>query len=692
MRIKISLFVGALFFLVALATLPHYGINWDTINHLPRGQAYLRYMLTGKTNYADMPVHFQDWFKSSDWFFQDPSALFIKTNLPEGQFVDRSYYQNDGLNYEYFIEHDGGGHPPLSDILSAATNRLLYSKLHLVNDVDAYRVYGIALAAALVSLVYFWTSQKYGTGAGLVASLSLATYPLFWSESHFNTEKDIPEAVFWSFFLFTFWKAINTKKLLWFTLSGVFAGLALGTKFNILFSIFVIVPWFVFYLFNQKHKVRFTLLFFKSVKTWVGFLLVPCLMFGIFVLFWPYLWADPIGRVQSVISFYKEIGTTTSEVSRYTTIFGFNTFPLVWIITTTPLIVLFLSAIGIVYSLLNLKKHEDKFELLILLWLAVPILRVVWPHASTYGGVRQLMEYIPALAIFSGIGYAGLLSFSKKYIYAVPAVLAVVTFGFVVLITTLVSIHPNENVYFNGLIGGLSGAKKQDLPYWGFSFGTPYREAVTWINQNVEQDATLVFAYELIPNFPRLWLRPDIKLINAERSGYLMKGEYAITLNYQGTDTRSYYDLFLNRFISPVYTAQVDGVPIVSVWKNDKEHLTQKVEEHEVSGAKFETSETSILISLKSPVNLWRVEIDYFEKDCKGLVWGYTQTSLDTKTWTRLPGTLPDDWRISAMGEQPKAGRFIEPFVGDSAQYIRFMVNPSNTCLKNIKKLKVISL
>lgn len=692
MRAKISLCISALFFFVGLVTLPHYGINWDTINHLPRGQAYLRYMLTGKTNYSDMPVHFQDWFKSSDWFYQNPDSLFVKTNLPEGQFVERSYYQNDSLNFEYFVEHDGGGHPPLSDILSAATNRLLYAKLHLINDIDAYHVYGIFLAAALVGLIYFWTSQKYGTGAGLIAALSLATYPLFWAESHFNTEKDIPEAAFWSFFLFSFWKAVKTKKLIWFTLTGVFAGLALGTKFNILFSIFVIVPWFVFYLLYRKNRIAFTLSFFKRPKVWIGFLLIPILMFGLFILFWPYLWADPIGRVQSVISFYKEIGTTTSDATRFTTFFGFNTFPLVWIITTTPPVVLLLSIIGILYSLLNVRKHEDKFELLILLWLIVPIARVVWPHSNTYGGVRQLMEYIPALAILSGIGYAGLLSIAKKYSYAVPVTLSVITLGFLVLVSTLISIHPNENVYFNTLIGGLSGAKKTNMPYWGFSFGTPYREAVSWINKNAEQDATLVFAYELIPNFPRLWLRPDIQLINAERSGYLMKGEYAITLNYQGTDTRSYYDLFLSKFIRPVYTAQVDGVPIVSVWKNAPEHLLQNITEQEVKDVKFESDDTSILISLKSAVPLWRVEIDYSEKDCKGLVWGYTQTSTDLKTWTRLPGTLPDDWRISAMGEQPKAGHFIEPFVGDNAQFIKFTVNPVNTCLKNIKKLKVISL
>ena len=175
---------GVIFFIIELITLPHYGINWDTINHLPRGQAYLHYFLTGNKNYSDLPPWKPYW--------QNPESLSINADIPGDQVTSRSFYQADIADYSGYIENDGGGHPPISDILSSGFNRVLFGNLKIVNDVDSYRIYSIFLASLLVFLVFHWVASVFGKVAGVVSSLSLATYPLFWSESHFNNEKDIP--------------------------------------------------------------------------------------------------------------------------------------------------------------------------------------------------------------------------------------------------------------------------------------------------------------------------------------------------------------------------------------------------------------------------------------------------------------------------------------------------------------------
>lgn len=694
MRLRTSVLLAILFFAIGLITLPDYGINWDTINHLPRGQAYLNYIVSGKKDYSGLPVVFQDWFKKNEWFYQDPTTLSIKTNLPKGQFVTRSYYQNDSLDYSYFMKYDGAGHPPLSDILSAAFNRVLYAKLHLVNDIDSYRVYGLLLAACLVGLIYYWTTSELGPISGIVATLSLASYPLFWSESHFNNEKDIPEAFYWSFFMFCFWKAITTKKLKWFILTGISAGFAFGTKFNILFSIFAVIPWTFIYLFYRSKPIKYFINYIKSFKVWIGMLSIPVLMIGIFVASWPYLWPDPISRFGSVLGFYKLLGTTDTPMPGYMTFFGFNSFPAQWILFTTPPIVIFLGVLGIISTLFNIRKGNSNFSLLVLFWFLVPILRVVWPHANTYGGIRQLMEYIPALAILCGLGFSTLLAFGKKRWgkYGVYILSIIVGLGFLINIKNLSTIHPNENVYFNSLIGGLNGAKEKNFPFWGFSFGTPYREAIVWLNDHAEPNATLVFAFELIPNFPRIWLRPDIQLINAERSGYLAAGEYAITLNYQGTDKRSYYDRYLAEFVDPVFTAQVDGVPIVSIWKNSQEHLKAPLSEKLVTSPQTKVTDEGIFISLKNSIRLWRLEVDYSQKSCTKLASGWVYISNDNINFEKMPGELPDEWRISKIGEQPKNGHYVEPFVGQEAQYIKLLIKPVDTCLKKITAVRVYSL
>ena len=102
-------FVAFLF--IGILTLPHYGINWDTINHLPRGQAFLHFFLTGKNDYSDLLPYQPYW--------QNPKSLVIDTNMPGNSISDRRFYQNNGTTAKWFLENEKGGHPPLSDIFSS---------------------------------------------------------------------------------------------------------------------------------------------------------------------------------------------------------------------------------------------------------------------------------------------------------------------------------------------------------------------------------------------------------------------------------------------------------------------------------------------------------------------------------------------------------------------------------------------
>ncbi len=688
LRIKLSILFGAIFFILGIITLADYGINWDTINHLPRGQAYLNYFLTGKTDYSGLPVLFRDWYNKNDWYFQKPESLRIDTNWPKGEVPTRSFYQLESLPFSYFVNHDGNGHPPLSDILAALFNRVLFVKLRLVNDIDSYRVYGVLLASCLVGLIFYWVSKVYGNFAGFISALSLSIYPLFWAESHFNNEKDIPEAVFWSFMFFSIWKGFSQKSWRWIILSGVFLGLALGTKFNILFSVFAVIPWILYYYYPKFKELK------KSVL--ISFLFVPVIGIAIFVVTWPYLWADPITRTLGVIKFYKDIGLGGFDV-RYAGPFGISTYPIKWIIYTTPLSVLFFGVIGIIAAVKRVYYKKEKNSLLFLLWLVVPIARETWPGASFYGGIRQIMEYIPALAIFSGLGAMSVrdavYNYSKllkvRFRLSKSILMICISLLFLPIIFKLISIHPNENVYFNPIVGGLSGAKNMDIPYWGFSFGAPYRKGIEWINKHAEPNSKAAYAYELIPNIPRLWIRPDINFGNAFRSGYLRKGEYVITLTYQGTTIRSYYDNYLDLFQEPVYEEKVDGVAILKVWKNDDKHLKLRLKEEEAKGVTFEKTKEGLIFDLGTERKLSRLELKYAQTNCKLVVDGSSRISSDKINWQSLPGSIPDDWGIPELGVQPKNGNFIEPFIGESARYIEIKMSPPDSCLSKVTRFKL---
>jgi hypothetical protein len=664
-----------------MLTLKDYGINWDTINHLPRGQAYLHYFLTGNRDYSDLPLHFNGWQKPGQWYFQDPDSLGIKTDLPKNKALPRSMYQVEDMNLDYFLKTDGDGHPPLSDILSALFNEIFFRRLGLVNDIDSYRVYGISLASITVGLVFYWASSLYGKTAGIVASLVISLYPLYWAESHFNTEKDIPETAFWTLFMFTFWKGITTKNWKWIILTGMFFGLALGTKFNIVFAILVIAPWLIFYLFNNRGIISNLKYFLKEKKIIFSLMLIPIIGVAITFIFWPYLWQDPLRGFFRMIGFYQTIGTTT--IVSYS-LFGTNMFPVRWILFTTPIVTLALTLVGCILYVFNFKKDKDWTTFLFMLWLLIPILRVIIPGSSIYGGVRQIMEFIPAMALVSAYGFSKI---TKKLSFKLSLLLSIVIF--VPILIKIISIHPNENVYFNQLIGGLKGAKEQGIKYWGFSFGSPYRQAASWLNKNTPTGSKIVYTYDLIPNLPRIWLRSDLDLYNGYRSGYLRQGEYAMGLVYDGTEKRSYYDTYLEKFIVPVYEVKVDDTAILKIWKNDNEHSVSSFKEDAVSGSAYKNDKNNLIFDLKSIKKLSRLELNYYENNCMSLKSGLVYISKDAIIWELVGGYLPDDWRIASGGEQPKKGGFIEPFVGQEARYIKLILEPLDTCMYNIKSYKM---
>lgn len=681
---KGAFFLFLIFIILGVLTLPHYGINWDTINHLPRGQAYLHFFLTGKKDFRDLPA-----FKP---YWQNPENLLIDADIPKEKAHLRSFYESDATTFNWFLEHDGKGHPPLSDILSSVFNQILFKQLGLINDIDSYRVYGIFLAAILVGLIYWWGAKAYGKFAGFLAAIALSTYPLFWSEAHFNSEKDIPETVFWVLTIFSVWKGLVNQSSKWILLSGLFFGLALGTKFNILFASFVLTAWIA--IFFGVNFFKNSIQGLKSYrKVFLASLFAPLIGIFIFFISWPYLWSDPLGNAANVVGFYKELGITKSQDPNFLGPMGTNSYPLQWIIYTAPPVTLTFAALGIAVAAKRLRKEKDKISVLFLLMLFVPIIRVSLPGTTIYGGVRQIMEYIPALAILAGLGGLAvrnaLLVLTLKMNFPKIIINILIILTFLPITIKLIKIHPNENVYFNQLIGGLSGAKQRNFPSWGHTFGAAYRQGFAWINKNAPKDSKVVFVYELLPNFPKIFVRGDIDLHNSHRSGYLMLGEYAITLVYQGTENRSYYDMYLNNFLNPVYQVAVDDVAILKVWKNDISHLKVKLQEEHELRADVKKSKSGLRFILPEQRKLSRLEIKFNEQNCQGLNSGYVQISEDGEKWNRLPGILPKSWRIAKLGEQPQNSSFIEPFIGQKAKFVELVLAPEDTCLNNIETFKL---
>lgn len=550
--ILLAILYSVLFFLAAFLTLDDYGISWDETIHFRRGEAYVYYFLTGNKTYQDLP----------DVNLQGTEGKPENIDKPR-----RSFYQNDFHNGQFWEIRDIG-HPPLSDQLAAFFNVLFFQKLGILDDITSFHLYNILAGTLIVFIVTFFASVTFGKFASLSAFLVLVTYPLFWAESHFNM-KDIAQAAFYSGFLFSIYKSLTASSN-WFFVSAVFFGMALGTKFNILFTPFIVLPYFLIRFFREKASLALTNNYFFMFLIWIGIVML------IFVGSWPFLWQNP-ENILRVFDYYRNIGTGTNYQPDQFFWLGFNTFPLQWIFFTTPPLTLLLLVIG----LFSCWKNRFKFysvTILWLLWFLIPILRVSLPGTSIYGGVRQIFEFIPALALISGMGAYQIVSWVKdQKIKKLAAI--IVTFAFLWPIQTLISLHPNENVYFNNLMGGLSGAKDRNFPSWGNSFGNAYYQGIKWLNENAELDAKLALVQGTPANAPAILLRSDINYLYSDTSsdsyfsGDAKEGEYLMELTFNDSyKPDSEIWRYTEESLMPVYEVKVDSVPILKIWKNDSAH------------------------------------------------------------------------------------------------------------------------
>ena len=661
MRERFFLFlIPFVFFVISFISLRDYGISSDEPEHFARGQGYLYFFLTGEKNY--------------------PSDLGPR----------RSYYQIDLLNAEYYLKNDSG-HPPLNGILASLTNWIFYQKLGILGDIESLHLFNILASTLLVFIVTLFAYQVIGIWGAGVTGIVLSTYPLFFSEAHFNI-KDPPQAAFFATTIWTFWYSLKKGNWKWLVLAVVSFAFALGTKFNILFLPFILFPYLLLRYFGiLSGGVKKILFSFKKIpKPYLLTLLIsPLIVILIFFASWPFLWSSPLENLSEIFGFYRHIGVRSSNQLGYFLPSGVNLFAIIWIIITTPLPVLFLVALGLFFVFRRLSK--EKTELLWLFWLLVPVARVTIPKTAIYGGVRHIMEFVPAMALIAGLGASYLFLFVKKAGLRICLIFVILIF----LAYPIIKYHPNQNVYFNELVGGLWGARQKDVPYYGYSLGNAYLQAINWLNANAESDARLALIQSTGLVIPLIQLRSDIKYSNGYWSAIERKGEYLMEVTYNDKDKPYPYAWeYVENFLEPVYEVKVDGVPIAKIWKNDFSHTKgsmAKVEDSYQRNLKTSKEGRALVTQIGQKVFLSRYILEFSQNTPCDSFAARILTSLDGKVWREEKETIPATYY---QGTLPaiSGNRLVYFFAGREASFIKLAVDSYDSCFLMGPKIQLVVL
>jgi hypothetical protein len=215
---------------------------------------------------------------------------------------------------------------------------------------------------------------------------------------------------------------------------------------------------------------------------------------GLVVIFWPYLWADPLNNFLLAwrnMSVFRWGG----EVLYFGKMRGAIGLPwhyaFVWMGITTPLLYVVPFLLGLVVVIrqvvlrlraggLRLWATEQEMQdvLFLGLW-SVPLLAILILHSVIYDGWRQLYFIYPAALLVALRGAWNIWHWRPatswaRYWPTVAGGIAVVSMG--TLAVQMVKAHPLQNVYFNAL-AGKNVPQRFEMDYWGVS----YRQGLEYV-------------------------------------------------------------------------------------------------------------------------------------------------------------------------------------------------------------------
>jgi len=310
----------------------------------------------------------------------------------------------------------------------------------------------------------------------------------------------------------------------------------------------------------------------KARDTVLSFLVYAVCLTGFTVLFWPFLWRDPVRNFLGTISHmsrYPWPGTVL-YLGQYlkATELPWHYVP-VWMGITTPVVYIACFIAGCFATGRSFFRTPrqyytgNKLDLICVLWFFVPIVMVIVLRSVLYDGWRQMFFIYPAFLMIALAGLKAVFEYAGTGIrglggrIARAAVILAVASGLAVTAVSMIQYHPYQNVYFNGLmdLDKESAFKDLDLDYWGLS----YRKGLEYILKNDKDEAIKI----CVANPPGVY---NADILHSDERKRLQYMERASGAKYFLTNHRWHREEYP---YEEYYTIKPGGVKIMTVYKTE---------------------------------------------------------------------------------------------------------------------------
>lgn len=452
----------------------------------------------------------------------------------------------------------------LYDLLCATVNKVSpfdpYDTRHFIN----------AIAGFLAILVTArWARWYKNWEAALLTAWFLFLTPRFFGES-MNNPKDIPFAMGMAWgsyqicrFVDAFPKPDKKRMLLLILAIGFAINIRSGGLLLIPF-LFVAIALKWFYEWRKQNTNGIEL--GSVVKNTI---IVSVLGYIAGLLFWPFglenPLSNPLASLGELSKFSTGIGMIFDGEHIVSTAVPWYYIPK-WLLISTPLIIL----AGIIASPVLFKDKEYKRADIIFLFFAAlfPIFYIIYKKSPLYDGWRHVYFVYPPLVIMGALTFLYLIKIVANN-YGKYAIAAVIFIGLALPAKWCIANHPNEVVYFNETVGGVSGA-------YGYYETDYYMNSIKQAFYKLAKDADLYHtkdtvviasnAIEPMLHYVEALHNPRVSAVYVRYpSRYVKKWDYAILY------TRFIDKEFLqNGFFPPsnaIVTIKADNAPLCAVIK-----------------------------------------------------------------------------------------------------------------------------
>ncbi len=413
---RVSLAVAAAWLVFAVMSLQDYGVTID---------APTEYYAGDRTLY---------W--STHPF--EPEVLNLAVNKEPKDF--RSAYTRSAPWWGDVLHY-----PVMPSFLGSLSAKIFHDTLGWLTDLDAHHLGLIFLH--VIGLYFFglYACRLFGLLGGSAALLALALSPHAVGHA-FNNPKDWPCALYYGLAIMAAGAGIIDRRWRDLIAGAIFLGLSFAAKMNGIFAfatLLAFAPIAYLLLYRRQQAIPLSIV--------ASFLGAPYLVAAIAFILWPWLYqGSPADWVQHVAGYVEWMIDNGQGARGEWTDYSLR----ILFFTTPPALLAFL----LFYFAYGRRPDARARAVwwLVVLWLAVPILRIAMPHSNFYDADRHFLEYIPAVAAAAGGGVARFAIVAHRTRLVLGAALASLLFavGFS---------HPYESSYFNALIGGLGGAQRAHL-------------------------------------------------------------------------------------------------------------------------------------------------------------------------------------------------------------------------------------